>query len=111
MPQKPKSNPRRTNGAKRNAIRRRVLAYYDTCYICGQAVDKTLKTPHPLSAEVDEVIPVSRGGSPYDWNNVRLAHRACNRLKSTHSADYARVKIRGASHTSSAQLVYKTSKW
>ena len=50
-------------------LRRRVLAAYDTCAICGRPVDKTLKSPHPMSAEVDELIPVSRGGDPLSFNN------------------------------------------
>jgi 5-methylcytosine-specific restriction endonuclease McrA len=34
-----------------------------------------------MSAEVDEVIPISRGGSPIDKNNVQLVHRICNQRK------------------------------
>lgn len=75
-------NPRRTNGARRDAIRRWVLATQDHCALCGKPVDKSLKTPHPMSAEVDEIIPVSKGGSPYDRDNVQLAHRSCNQRKS-----------------------------
>ena len=35
-----------------------------------------------MSAEVDEIIPISKGGSPYDKDNVQLTHRCCNRRKS-----------------------------
>ncbi|MFC9769651.1 HNH endonuclease [Rhodococcus jostii] len=78
-----KPNPRRTNGHRRNKLRARVLASEDVCALCGGEVDKTLRLdevgrPHPLSAEVDEIIPVSRGGDPYLWGNVQLAHRICN---------------------------------
>ena len=76
------SNPRRTNGHRRDLVRRRVLAEEDVCWLCGGLVDKTLKTPDPGSPEVDEVIPVSKGGSPYDRTNCRLSHRACNRQRS-----------------------------
>ena len=76
-----KSNPRYANGAARRALRDRALAAYDHCAICGAPIDKSLKTPHPLSAEVDEIIPVSRGGSPLDWNNIQLTHRICNQRK------------------------------
>ena len=75
-------NPRRTNGARRDAIRRWVLATQDHCALCGKPVDKSLRTPHPMSAEVDEIIPVSKGGSPYDRDNVQLTHRSCNQRKS-----------------------------
>ena len=73
------SNPRRTNGHRRNLVRRQVLREEDSCWLCGELVDKTLKTPHPMSAEVDEVVPVSLGGSPFDRKNCRLSHRSCNR--------------------------------
>ena len=73
-----KANPRRTNGHRRDQVRRRVLAEEHDCWLCGEPVDKTLKTPHPRSPEVDEVVPVSLGGSPYDRRNCRLAHRLCN---------------------------------
>ena len=55
-----------------------MLTEESDCGICGQPVDKTLKTPHPGSPEVDEIIPVSKGGSPYERANCRLTHRLCN---------------------------------
>lgn len=54
---------------------------YDTCAICGREVDKTLPAGTPLSPELDEIIPVSRGGSPYDIENLQLTHRICNERK------------------------------
>ena len=45
------SNPRRANGARRDAVRRWVLATQDNCALCGKPVDKSLKTPHPMSAD------------------------------------------------------------
>lgn len=68
-------------GAYENA-RRRVLATQEVCGICGKPVDKSLKYPHPLSATVDHIIPVSKGGHPSDMDNLQLAHRTCNRQKS-----------------------------
>lgn len=62
--------------------RRRVLATQTVCAICGKPVDFSLKFPHPLSATVDHIIPVSKGGHPSDISNLQLAHRYCNRLKS-----------------------------
>lgn len=35
-----------------------------------------------MSYELDEIIPVSRGGDPYDIDNVAPAHRICNQRKS-----------------------------
>lgn len=71
-------NPRRSNGYRRDKVRRRVLAEEDTCWLCSKPVDKTLKTPDPMSPEVDEIVPVSLGGSPIDRANCRLSHRLCN---------------------------------
>ncbi|MGE8691853.1 HNH endonuclease [Bifidobacterium bifidum] len=74
------ANPRYANGARRRAIRKRALNVYDTYHICDKPVDKTLPARHPWSAEVDEIISVSQGGSPYEFANCRLAHRACNQM-------------------------------
>lgn len=34
-----------------------------------------------MSAEVDEIVPFSLGGSPIDKSNVQLVHRMCNQKK------------------------------
>lgn len=34
-----------------------------------------------MSFEVDEIVPVSRGGSPIDRANVQPAHRICNQRR------------------------------
>lgn len=62
--------------------RKKVLASEEICAICGQRVDKKLKYPHPMSATVDHIIPVSKGGHPSDILNLQLAHFYCNRQKS-----------------------------
>ena len=74
-------DPRTKYPTLRKNLRARVLAAYDTCAICGREVDKSLPQYHPLAPEVDEIIPVSRGGSPYDFNNLQLVHRRCNEIK------------------------------
>lgn len=79
---KPRYNPRNANGHRRRELRKRILATQDRCGICGGYVDTGL--PHGLDAspELDEIIPVSLGGSPIDPSNVQLAHRLCNSRKS-----------------------------
>lgn len=47
------------------------------CGICGLNVDPTLKFPNRLSASLDHVIPMARGGGHLP-DNVQLAHWACN---------------------------------
>lgn len=79
-------DPRKLRPSLRASLRKRVLATYDTCAICGREVDKTLPYLDPLAPEVDEIVPVSRGGSPYDWNNLQLVHRVCNQRKGNRMA-------------------------
>lgn len=76
-----KHNPRRSNSHRRNQLRARVLREEDTCHICNRYVDVELPHGLPYSPEVDEIIPVSKGGSPYDRANCRLAHRLCNQRR------------------------------
>lgn len=81
-----RKDPRKINAGLRAALRKRVLATYDTCALCGREVDKTLPYLDPLAPEVDEIIPVARGGSPYDWDNLQLVHRICNQRKGSKMA-------------------------
>ena len=74
------SNPRRANGSKRDKVRARVLREESTCHLCGQWVDVRLPHGLPGSPEVDELTPVTYGGSPFDRANCALSHRYCNRL-------------------------------
>ncbi len=74
-------NPRNANGHRRRKVRARVLSEEDACWLCNKPVDKSLSHLDPGAPEVDEVVPVSRGGSPYDRANCRLAHRLCNQRR------------------------------
>ena len=47
------------------------------CGICFEAVDRELSWPDPLSASLDHVVPLSRGGS-HQLTNVQCAHLVCN---------------------------------
>lgn len=52
----------------------------DDCYLCGELVN--LDEPFgPKMANVDHIIPLSRGGAT-DLSNLRLVHYACNLRKS-----------------------------
>lgn len=84
MPQKKSTRPDK-DGSHRLAFERnkkKILATQTVCGICGKPVDKALRYPHPLSACVDHIIPVARGGHPSDLDNLQLAHWTCNRQKS-----------------------------
>ena len=69
------------NGWRRRQVRACVFRDEDYCALCGGLVDKTLPAYLPDSPEIDEIIPYSRGGSPYDRANCQLTHRRCNRSK------------------------------
>lgn len=76
-----KPNPRRANGSRRDKLRRRVAALGLPCALCGKPIDYSLPAGHPMSYELDEIVPVSLGGSPLDPRNVQPAHRSCNQRK------------------------------
>jgi len=59
-----------------------ILKTKTVCGICGQPVDMSYKYPHPLSATIDHIIPITKGGHPSAMENLQLAHRWCNRQKS-----------------------------
>ncbi|MBQ9027433.1 MAG: HNH endonuclease [Lachnospiraceae bacterium] len=73
------------DGTHRRAFeraKRAIMATQTRCGICGAPVDKSLKYPHPLSACIDHIIPIDKGGHPSDPDNLQLAHLSCNRAKS-----------------------------
>lgn len=47
------------------------------CGVCRRKVRSDLEWPHPRSASVDHIVPLSRGGDD-TRANVRLAHLRCN---------------------------------
>lgn len=82
-----KPDPRRANGARRDAIKARWRAIGDPCHLCGKPIDYSLgmvplpggrRKPHPMSFVVDEIVPVKFGGDPLDFANTRPAHWICN---------------------------------
>lgn len=78
-----KANPRYADGAARRKVRLWLRSLGRPCWICrlfgrDGAIDYSLPARHPYSFEVDELVPVSLGGSPTDRDNVDAAHRCCN---------------------------------
>ncbi len=74
-------NPRTSNGNARRKLRARLRAEGRPCHLCGLPIDYSLPAGDPWSFEVDEIVPVSCGGSPYDYANVDAAHRVCNQRR------------------------------
>lgn len=81
------ANPRYANGARRRALAARVKAMGMPCWICGLPIDPMRKAGDPLSFELDELVPVSKGGSPVDPGNVAPSHRCCNAWRGNKSID------------------------
>ena len=77
------SNPRRSNGYRRNALKARVRSREGNCWICGGAIDWGLPNLDPCQGVLDEIVPVKYGGSPTDSNNISAAHRCCNNWRKT----------------------------
>lgn len=50
------------------------------CHICRTAIDPKVAYPHPLSASIDHVVPLVRGGT-HSRSNVAAAHFTCNASK------------------------------
>lgn len=50
------------------------------CGICHEPVDKTLRHPDPMSASLDHIIPISKGGA-HSRENAQCAHWLCNMSK------------------------------
>lgn len=52
------------------------------CQICDGEIDPLLQHPDPLSASVDHIVPLARGGE-HTRSNVRCAHLVCNNRRGT----------------------------
>lgn len=50
-------------------------------------IDYSLPARHPLSFEVDELVPVSKGGDPLSRSNVDATHRCCNEWRGNRSVE------------------------
>lgn len=87
----PSTNPRYLNSKARNQVRSRIKAMGLPCALCGKPIDYSLgfvddpatgkRRMHPMAFVVDEIVPVSRGGSPIDMENCQPAHWICNARK------------------------------
>lgn len=82
--------PRQSVGYKWRILRARDG---DSCHLCDDVIDFSLKRPEPLSRSVDHIVPVSQGGSP-DVENLRLAHLLCNMRRRTRPVGEARLMLR-----------------
>lgn len=98
-------NPRNANGHRRRELRKRVKSLGLPCAICGKPIDYSLPAGHPMSYELDEIVPVALGGDPLDAGNVQPAHRICNERKGA-KAHLNRSAKSKAAHTSASGLPF-----
>lgn len=79
------SNPRYgKRSMARVKLRKRIAAEGRPCALCGMPIDYSLdwwvdpkdgkRKRHPLSYELDEIVPISKGGSPWEYDNVQPTH-------------------------------------
>ena len=73
---------KRKNARRRAEIKRRLMAVEHDCWLCLLPLDFTISDfRNPWAVEVDEELPVSRGGDCLDISNCHLVHRVCNLIK------------------------------
>ena len=89
------TNPRYAKGSARRKLRGWLAAQDLPCHLCGRPIDYDLPARDPWAFEVDELVPVSLGGDPYDPGNVAPAHRICNQRRGNRSVEQARRLLRG----------------
>lgn len=82
-----RDNYHRRKALKRGAstgepVRKEVIARRDRwrCQLCGERVSKRLAWPHPRSASLDHIVPLTKDGA-HEPANVQLAHLECNTRK------------------------------
>lgn len=77
----PSSNPRYADYPARSALRKRMASQSQRCWMCGLPISQAYPARHPYALELDELVPISKGGSAVDPANVRAAHRCCNQWR------------------------------
>ena len=100
------SNVRNKNGNARRKLRTWLKAQGRPCWICRAfgrpaEIDYSLPARHPWSFEVDELVPVSKGGDPLDRNNVDAAHRCCNQWRGNKSV----AEVKAIAHGEGTSIV------
>jgi len=51
------------------------------CMLCRKPIVFGLRHGHPLGPSADHIIPLDRGGAPFDPTNIGPAHHGCNSAK------------------------------
>ena len=62
------------------------------CQICGRKINSRRKYPDPLSASIDHIVPLSKGGADSPVN-VQASHLRCNMGK--HATNKGQLRLFG----------------
>lgn len=73
----------------REKFKKLVFAGEPPCYLCGLDIDYNLPSGLSGSPEMDDIIPVSKGGNPLDRENLRAVHKSCNIRRNNLPVDVA----------------------
>lgn len=71
----------------------------DSCFVCSETIDFSLKDRNPMMPSLEHVIPLSKGGR-HSYGNTAISHLRCNLSKGTKSLDEVHELI----HTKEAEL-------
>ncbi len=105
--------------SKDGNARRKAVAWLKSqrrdCWICEAfgrpaEIDYSLPGGHPLSFECDELIPVSKGGSPTERSNLGAAHRRCNQWRSNRSVEEV-LRIARNESSKAQRTIVSSKKW
>ena len=74
----------RKNAAKSEEFKRTEIFERDgwKCGLCGRAIPKNVKWPHPKFGTIDHIVPLAKGGAHLRIN-VQAAHLRCNCSKNS----------------------------
>lgn len=80
---------KRGSSKKREQLKRRLMAYQDTCWLGLEPLDFTVDDPNDMRhVEIDEEIPASLGGSVLSEDNCNLVCRRHNLMKGSRVLAY-----------------------
>ena len=87
-----KPNPRKSDGTKYRKLRLWLKSQGQPCWICREFgrpgdIDYSLPYLHPFAFELDHLVPISKGGDPYDRKNCAASHRCCNQWRGNKSVE------------------------
>lgn len=98
-------------------MRARLAARREPCWICRAFglpgdIDYSLPAGDPRSFELDHLVPVSKGGAPYDLRNCAASHRSCNEWRSNRSvAEVMEIATASRSGAEVHDPVVTTTNW